>query len=87
MDLERVVLLAGVLLTVFVSMFRRRLGGVIGLFLSAGILWWGLAVYGKGGAIGFAGKPLPRGAFLVFVAVFFLYNGFSIWRGDPKDGE
>ena len=85
MDMERIVLLAGVLLTVFISMFRRRIGGIVGIFLSCGILWWGLSVYGKGGAIGFAGKPLPKGAFVIFVAIFLLYNSFSIWRGDPKN--
>ncbi|MBI5525138.1 MAG: hypothetical protein HY897_02310 [Deltaproteobacteria bacterium] len=87
MDIERVVLLAGVMLVVIISMWRRRAGGILGLLLTGGILWWGLSIYQKGGAIGFAGKPLSKTVFLVFCGVFFLYNCFSIWKGSDEKQE
>ena len=87
MDFERIVLIAGVLLVVIISQWRRRIGGILGLVMCGGILWWGLKAYDAGGAIGFAGKPLPRSYFFVFVAVFVLLNAFSVWRGDRKDQD
>jgi hypothetical protein len=87
MDVERVVLLSSVILVVIVAMWRRRLGGILGLLLSCGILWWGLGVYDKGGAIGLAGKPISKTVFLVFVGIFFLYNCFSIWKGGDSPDE
>lgn len=82
MDLERILLLAGVVVVVIVSRWQRRVGGALGLLLCCGIAWWGLDVYSKGGAIGLAGKPLSKTYFLVFVGLFAVYNLFSIWRGD-----
>jgi hypothetical protein len=87
MDLERILLLAGVVVVVVVSRFQRRVGGVLGLLLCGGITWWGLNVYSRGGVIGLAGKPLEKTYFLVFVGLFAAYNLFSVWRGEPeKDG-
>ncbi|MFA6032501.1 MAG: hypothetical protein WC889_06350 [Myxococcota bacterium] len=81
MDIERIILLVGVVVVVIIGRFNRKAGGIFGLVFTAAILAWGLSLYQNGGAVGILGKPLSVTGFLVFVGVFFVFNVISIWMG------
>jgi hypothetical protein len=81
MDSMRIAMLVAVVAVVVVSRFNRKIGGIMGVILTAAIAWWGFGIYSGGGHLAMAGAPLSKTWFIVFLAVFFMYNIFSIWIG------
>lgn len=72
--MDRMIILAGLLLVIIVGAINRRAGGILGVIFTGGFTYWGLSTIKSGGKLYILKYHLNRETFLIIMVFFLIYN-------------
>jgi hypothetical protein len=67
-------ILGAIIIQSFIARANRKAGAIVGMIITAGILVWGLSVYGQGDYIAFFGIKLSEAVFFLLCLVWFAFD-------------
>lgn len=72
--MDRMIILAGLLLVIIVGAINRRAGGILGVIFTSGLTYWGLSTIKSGGKLYILKYYLSKETFLIIMGFFLIYN-------------
>jgi hypothetical protein len=82
----RIVIIVGVIISIFASRANKLVGGVIGCLVTTFILIFGLQAYTHSGYITILGIPLSEGLFVLVILIWFGFDIKQIANGLKEQG-